>query len=137
MSVLIEWQTIDNEDDELWDESRVLYAYVHEGDILYLGKAWSTTVAGRWSATDKQAVLDHIELELGIDVGELDVMIGIVEADQRLTDELLADLESLLIFRIGPPTNVQNTRSRSISRPGLAVSCGGDWPLRQKRYIDT
>jgi hypothetical protein len=139
MSVRIDWQTIDSEDDGdgLWDEFRVLYAYAHRRQIHYMGKAWGTTVRGRWRARDKRPVLDHLERALGIDLDRLGILLGVVRADQRLTRELLADLESLLILRLDPLANIRNTRSRSISRPGLVVSCVGDWPLQQKRYVDT
>ena len=137
MGVRLYWQTVGDDDDELWKESRVLYAYAHRRQVHYIGKAWGTTVRGRWQARDKQDVLDHIDYELGVELAHLKILVGVVESDQRLTHELLADLESLLILRVSPLANIQYTSSRSIGRPGMVINCSGAWPLKQKRYVDT
>jgi hypothetical protein len=53
----------------------------------------------------------------------------------RLTDQLLADVESLLILTEQPWGNIQSKQSR-ISRHGLVVQCSGTWPSRQEVYSD-
>lgn len=55
---------------------------------------------------------------------------------RRLTAQLLADVESLLIYAVHPWGNRQNTVSRGFSRPGFEVRCTGAWPLPVKIFID-
>lgn len=59
------------------------------------------------------------------------VIVAELEVTQRLTRELLADIESLMIFTIQPCCNFQNTRSRGKHRrPTMRVECKGEaWPL--------
>ena len=54
---------------------------------------------------------------------------------QRLSRELLNDIESLLINQLKPLGNIAATRTR-ISRPGLRVRCTRDWPYDTKVYVD-
>ncbi len=62
--------------------------------------------------------------------GELEL-----EEDRRLSSQLLADVESLLVMRLQPPGNISSTRSR-IYRPGMRVKCAGDWPHRRNAFHD-
>lgn len=123
----------------MWRWSGVLYGYVAPGgrEILYIGKADGarSTVRTRWNADDKAGFWRELERKRGIFkhavvVGEVDVGSG-----GRLTRQLLADLESLLIRWEQPWGNIQGRRLRSFSRPGMEVRCGGDWPGR-KLYLD-
>jgi hypothetical protein len=64
-------------------------------------------------------------------VGEL----GLGEG-QRLTKQLLEDVESLLIYRLQPWGNIRSSISR-ISRPGMIVRCRGSWPHPRRSFEDT
>jgi hypothetical protein len=111
----------------MWRWSGVLYSYIAPGgrEILYIGKAdgANSTVRTRWNADDKAGFWRELERERGIFkhavvVGDIDVgMRG------RLTRELLADLESLLIKWEQPWGNIQGRRVRNLSRPGMDVRC--------------
>ncbi len=117
-------RSIRGPDDEAWRWSRVLYAYLHpETSVpLYVGKTWGTTVRSRWDAPDKlNGVWPYLE-RLGIDRHQL--VVGEPEFAARLTHELLADVESLLIFAMQPVANIASRASR-ISRPGLIVRNSG------------
>lgn len=131
------WSRVLEKSDELWERSGVLYAYVARDnrEILYIGKSDGTTVRQRWTRSAKEGFWDDLERQRAIFkhaviVGE----IGLEEGD-RLTRELLADIESLLIKRILPWGNIQSCHSR-ISRPGLRVICGGDWPINKSEFRD-
>lgn len=137
MDIEVRWTTIDGGgDDPAWGQTRVLYAYLAPSDneILYIGKADGTTVRGRWKRSAKDEFWTALERERGINRHV--VIVGKIYASEgvRLTRELLADIESLLIMREQPWGNIQSTQSR-ISRPGLRVECSGDWPGRSV-YVD-
>lgn len=139
MGIHIHWIIIHGEEDSKWSWSGVLYAYVapRGKEILYLGKAdgTSSTVYRRWNADDKAGLWRDLERERGIYehtvlVGEVDVGPG-----GRLTRQMLADLESLLIKWERPWGNIQGRKVRSFSRPGMEVRCNGTW-LGHRRYLD-
>lgn len=139
MSMHIRWTAIVGEDDAQWVWSGVLYAYLAPGDeeILYIGKAdgAASTVRRRWNADDKAGFWRELERKRDIHkhavvVGGVDVGLG-----GRLTRQLLADLESLLIKWERPWGNIQGRKERNCSRPGMEVRCSGTWPGR-KRYLD-
>ncbi len=136
MDIEVCWAAIDGDDDATWDQTRVLYAYLAPGDqeILYIGKADGTTVRERWNWSAKKEFWMALERERGIKCPV--VIVGEIYSDEdvRLTRELLADIESLLIIKEAPWGNVQSTQSR-ISRPGLRVECSGNWPGRSV-YVD-
>jgi hypothetical protein len=137
--ILIDWQDVNAEDGSRWTWTLALYAIVHpnEGEILYLGKADGTSVGSRWAAADKHdRVWRRIEKELGIFehsflVGEFYLASGV-----RLSGQLVADVESLLIYRLKPRANTQCIDTRNFSRPGLLVDCEGEWPLSQRMFRD-
>jgi hypothetical protein len=79
-----------------------------------------------WEYLDQRGMDAHAVL-----VGDVELAPG-----RRLSRELLADIESLLIKRLRPAGNIQAIRSR-ISRPGLDVTCEGDWPHERRRFLDT
>jgi hypothetical protein len=117
--------------------TRCLYAYVHPRtrELLYLGKADSATVRARFRASDKQPLFRFLERDL--ELRSFRVLVGAfyLDDDLRLTRQLIADVESLLIKRTKPLGNIAATRSR-ISRPGLAVHCSGAWPHKKDRFLD-
>ena len=59
-----------------------------------------------------------------------------IPAGSRMTRELLADTESLLIYEVNPWGNIRAQSSR-IQRPGLKVECRGAWPLSKLVFQDT
>ena len=138
MSIQIHWTAINGKEDPLWSSSGVLYVYIAPGsEILYIGKAdgAASTVRSRWNADDKAGFWHDLKWERGINrhsvvVGGVDVGPG-----RRLSRQLLADLESLLIKREQPWGHIQGRKERNHSRPGLEVRCNGSWPGRH-RYMD-
>ena len=133
--ITIKWKPLSDEDPE-WGYTRCLYAYLNPNgrEILYIGKAWGTTVRGRWSWSGKKDFWKDLEKERGI-VSHVP-LIGLVclPEGRRLTSQMLSDVESLLIKRESPWGNIQSTRTR-ISRPGMVVRCSGNWPGR-RTYVD-
>jgi hypothetical protein len=116
---------------------RVLYAYLNPKtrQVLYVGKADYRSVRQRYRGDHKNAMfLDLIgsrpSLKIEVIVGEL-----YFDANRRYSSALLADVESLLIYRLKPPLNRQCINSR-ISRPGMVVTCSGRWPHIRTRFVD-
>lgn len=103
MLVEVKWRFIGPRS-ECWGWSRSLYAYVHPttDKILYLGKADGTTVRGRFHAPDKQALFEFFAQEQGINRVRVSVGTIFVDQDRRLSRELLADVESLLLSASDP-----------------------------------
>ena len=136
MQVEVEWHAIGPRSERLkW--TRCLYAYTDfsADEVVYIGKADVKTVSQRFHAPDKDALFDFLEREHGIT--QVGISVGDILADEgtRLTRQLLADIESLLIKRMQPIGNVTAKRSR-IGRPGLVVVCSGDWPHQRSRFRD-
>lgn len=136
MSVEVYWQFLTDGHDG-WDQVRCLYAYLAptKPEILYIGRSWGVTVRQRWNRSGKEHFWDDLEKQRKIKkhralLGEVALSDG-----QRLSHELLCDIESLLIQEVQPWGNIQSRHSR-ISRPGLVVACKGKWPARQKLYRD-
>jgi len=130
-----------NEEDEGWTEVGCLYAYVEpeSDEVLYIGKSWGKTVRERFDAPDKDDVFARLEAA-GYDVGDggVGVLIGRLTLEQgtRLTEKLLKDVESLLIYEVEPEGNEQNIYSRGSWRPGLEVQCKRDWPHPVDTFVD-
>lgn len=124
MHAAIEWTRLEEDDDALWQESQCLYAYadLDTGELLYIGKADYQTVQQRLYGPHKEELFDDL------DVDEVVVLQGtlLLEPGRRLTSELLGDVEALLIMELQPQGNVTYTQSRP-SRPGMTISCEGDW----------
>lgn len=136
MSATIHWMNV-SDYDELWHIYRGLYAYttINGKEILYIGKVDGTTIRQRWRRSGKKNFWNDLEQQRGIHkhmvfVGEIELPVS-----ARLTRELLADIESLLIKRLTPWGNIQSRLTR-ISRPGLRVYCRGDWPLNKSQFAD-
>jgi hypothetical protein len=142
--IILDWRDVNHKSGrwaDRWDYTIAIYGILHpaEDKILYVGKAdgYTSTVRRRWGAADKHdRVWRRIEEERGLFehgfiVGELRTPIGL-----RLTRELVCDIESLLIHRIQPWANRQNTKSRGYTRRGMSVFCQGHWRLKRKTYRD-
>lgn len=137
MNIDVHWREIDGDRDEAWSWSPALYAYAHPSvdELLYVGKAdgVSTTIRTRYSAPDKMSFWRDLESQRRIRSHV--VLAGDIVFPGRLTRELVADIESLLIKRIKPWGNIQATLSRS-SRPGMTVHCHGEAWFHQRRFRD-
>lgn len=135
MKVKLHWNHVFDDDDELWDLCPAIYAYTYRREILYIGKAdGSSTVRSRLRAVDKYDLFDYLARERGIDRHH--VLVGRIAYDGRLTRQMVADIESLLIIALQPCGNIASMRSR-IARPGLSVRCmGRDWPSVVRHIID-
>lgn len=136
MHVLVDWARL-SDTDRRWHQCACLYAYmdVDSGRLLYIGKAGRQSVYQRTRGRHKAGIYDFLDREYGDTVpgvirGEL-----VLEPGRRFSRQLLADVESLLIYELQPPANIACTRSR-ISRPGMEVRCRGHWPLRRRRFYD-
>jgi hypothetical protein len=100
-----------------------------------MGKSWAVTVRGRWERAAKEQFWNDLERERNIPThraihGEI-----VLPPGNRLSPELLSDIESLLIYKIKPWGNIQSREFR-ISRPGYVVACRGAWPHRKKIFQD-
>jgi hypothetical protein len=135
-TIKLYWYAIEGDDDSRWRYDLALYAYLApvKAEIYYLGKCDRTTVRGRASYSAKPAVWDCINERSKYHR----LIIVEIEIEQRLTRELLGDIESFLIYEIKPCCNVQNTRSRGKhSRPGMRIECRGKaWPLSRRVFRD-
>jgi hypothetical protein len=126
--VTVHWHAL-KEGHSDWQRIRCLYAYVapYRGEILYIGKAWGVTVRGRWNRSAKEHFWGDLERDR--DIHSHLALIGEIQLRYagRLSAQLLADVETLLIRAERPWGNVQ-CRNRRIARPGLLVECVGEWP---------
>jgi len=137
MNVQLQWTRIRPNTDDLWRLCRVLYAYTTPDlrEVLYVGKALTTTVAQRWDAADKSSFWHDLEIQRGIFGYQVIVGEPLLPLNCRFSRELLADMESLLVSSVEPWGNIQCQNSR-ICRPGLRVRCIGDWPHPEKLFHD-
>jgi len=134
----VNWTHLDGIDDDRGDSTRVLYGYKapRGAEILYIGMAHadSSSVHNRLSGEHKRGWFERLERER--EIREFRVMLGEVFFDGRFTREMLADIESLLIYRLQPWGNRQSRVSR-ISRPGMIVRCSGRaWSHPQREFRD-
>lgn len=134
LAVMLHWFWVEGDDDARWRHDLALYAYLApvKPEIYYFGKCDRTSVRGRACYSAKEGAWDCINKLSKTHR----VIVAEIEVEQRLTRELLADIESLLIFTVQPCCNVQNTASRGKhSRPGMRVECKGSaWPLSKRVY---
>jgi len=133
----VDWRSLDEDDDDGWDQLRCLYAYFSpKEEVLYIGKAWSKTVYARWRRQAKEGFWDDLEHERRIFNHRVAVGTVALLAGKRLSHKLLCDIESLLIFEIGPWGNIQG-RDQRIARPGLIVKCRGlSWTHKRRVFRD-
>ncbi|MGH8322034.1 MAG: hypothetical protein ACRESI_08775 [Gammaproteobacteria bacterium] len=135
-AIIVRWHFLAPKDSD-WQSIRCLYAYVapNKKEILYIGKSWGVTVKRRWVRDAKRNFWNDLEKNRKIKnhfvlLGDLALTYG-----GRLTEMLLADVESLLIICEQPWGNIQSKQSR-IARHGLIVQCSGSWPGQAKFYQD-
>ena len=137
MKVELNWTLLDDLH-HLWDEQLCLYAYCHPetGQPLYIGKADYTTVKERLYGKHKNEIVEWIADTF--DIEEFDVLHGefVLNPGQRRSSEFLTDIESLLIFRLQPPANIQSRSTHWVARRGMVVGCLGDWPMTRDRFRD-
>jgi hypothetical protein len=136
LKIVLDWQVVPEGDDLRWSYSRTLYAYLapRASEILYIGKADGCTVRERWR--EKRQFWADLERERNIKSHRVIVAEWDIPADCRMTRQLLADAESLLIYELKPWGNIQSQSSR-IKRAGLKLVCGGAWPLSRRVFQDT
>jgi hypothetical protein len=134
LAVTLHWFWVEGDDDSRWRHDLALYAYLapFKAEIYYMGKCDRTSVRGRAAYSAKSGAWDCINKLSKTHR----VIVAEIEVGQRLTRELLADIESLLIFTIQPCCNVQNTQSRGKHcRRGMRIKCKGEaWPLSKRVY---
>ena len=136
LKIVLDWRSVSEEDDPGWSYNRTLYAYLapRASEILYIGKADGCTVRERWR--EKRQFWADLERERNIKSHRVIVAEWDIPADCRMTRQLLADTESLLIYEVRPWGNIQAQSSR-IQRAGLKVECRGAWPLSKRIFQDT
>ena len=137
MEFNVHWYRVTRRSKKL-DWCNVLYAYVDldSGRILYLGKAGKLRVLDRLNGKDKEDVHRYLA-DRGF--GRWGLIVGNIflpTETKRFTEKMLLDIESLLIYRLQPPANIKSRSSRGISRPGMRLVCGGDWPLDRAIFVD-
>ncbi len=132
---IIRWRPLRTQDDGLY-ACGCLYAVADANthELLYIGKADRATVAERIRCRSKEGLWDYLARQR---IRQCIVLLGTVRLapGKRLSSELLADIESLLIQREQVCGNVQSKRSRTI-RFGMLVRCAGSWPGRVEFYKD-
>lgn len=136
-NVVLKWSLPYREEDDARWHTYGLYAYLRprHPEILYIGKAVRRTSLQRLNDPDKDAFFRDLAEHRGIH--GVRVIVARIEASQNITRQLVLDVESLLIHIIKPWGNIQASRSRGISRPGLIVNCQGKaWPLRKRTFRD-
>jgi hypothetical protein len=118
MKITVYW-VCPEEESEAWNARHCLYAYLGppRDEILYIGKSWGVSVRQRWVRSSKSDFWDDLERKRRI--RQHRSVVGLVElaSEARLTHQLLADIESLLIYVEQPWGNIQSRVSR-IQRPG-------------------
>jgi hypothetical protein len=138
VEITLHWYDIEGDNDPRWEHDLALYAYLAPDgrEILYIGKCDRTTVRGRWRYSSKSGTWDSINQVCDSHC----VIVAEIEANERVTRQLLADIESLLIYEVNelqPLHNVQNTGSRGqYRRPSMRIQCRGAWPLSKRVFVD-
>lgn len=99
MLVRLHWYELCNTNDLRWRYDRALYAYCapRKPEILYIGKCDGTTVRPRWRYDAKRAVWDSIN-QRSKHHRALVAEVYLFPEGSRLSRQLLADIESLLIY---------------------------------------
>lgn len=137
MAIFVEWGD-PNKKADLWHLCPSLYCYFipeKKNKIVYIGQCSGTTPWSRLRGSHKKGVFRDIAKQFELGTGELEIVVGEISCEGRFTKQMLADVESLLIYREKPWGNIQSRESR-IQRPGLSVSCEGLWHGKRTKYID-
>ncbi|MGA3028449.1 MAG: hypothetical protein ABSF98_27190 [Bryobacteraceae bacterium] len=135
--VVLKWSLPYREEDDARWHTYGLYAYLppRRPEILYIGKAAGRTILQRLRDPDKDALFRDLAEQRNIQ--RVRVIVAQFEAAQKITRQLILDVESLLIHSIKPWGNIQSTRSRGVSRPGLTAKCEGKvWPIGRRTFRD-
>lgn len=134
LRITLNWHVV-SDDDHRWSYNRTLYAYLapRASEILYIGKADGCTVRERWR--EKRQFWADLERDRNLKSHRVIIAEWEITPGCRMTQELLSDVESLLIFEVKPWGNIQ-ARSSRIIRPGLQVECRGAWPLAKRVFRD-
>lgn len=137
MRIQVDWDYAD-ENDEALDYCRALYTYLHPKtqEILYIGKSDQCSVRERLKGEHKRQLFTFFSRELGLKAMSLQVGELLLPENSRYSSALPADVESLLISCIRPCGNIQSISTR-ISRPGMVVSCIGEWQHEASTFFDT
>jgi len=138
-SVHIYWTNWLELDDKLWLERDAVYMFATKSKSLYIGRAGDHTVRQRFCSHNKESKL----LEIADCAGRYrwGLWIGIIEKEKGIRSiELLADIESLLIYseslRNNCKANNKNAKSRGkYNRPDMhIINHGGFQPLLSNYY---
>jgi hypothetical protein len=96
LKATLHWYGVESDDDARWRHDLALYTYLApvKDEIYYLGKCDRTSVRGRSAYSAKSGAWDCINARSKTHR----LIVAELEVKQRLTRQLLADIESLLIF---------------------------------------
>lgn len=136
IDIVLDWHFVENRDDDpRWRYTRGLYAYLSPRgrEVLYVGKANGCSVKRRW--LEKDAFWRDLECDRRLQSHRVIVADVSISEGCRLTRELLADVETLLICVVKPWGNIQ-CRSTRIQRADLIVRCHGSWPITKRTFRD-
>ncbi len=113
-----------------------LYAYLHprRDEILYIGVAKTGRGLTPSQTADRKALFTFLRRRLRLKSVRFLGSRLLTDARVSVTNELLAQAQSLLVRRVRPRGNLA-VGQPLISRPGLVVECGGNWPV-PGRYVD-
>jgi hypothetical protein len=131
-AIHIRWE-ITSPRHDTWDWTRVLYAYsTTRGRILYIGKsdAPTSSVGSRWQDHDNDWLSDFLRETQGH--ASHVVRVGHIVLPERLSERLLLDLESALIFYLDPPGNIKVPTPK---RVGAVICNAGDWPADRFMFV--
>jgi hypothetical protein len=135
MNVRVRWTHLNDMGHELWRLRRGLYSYWSSArELLYVGKVDGTTIKQRWNYSGKSEFWEYLRRRK---IPNHSVLAGEITLDGglRLSQQMLADVEGLLINRLSPGGNIMSINSRT-RRPGLVVRCTGLWPVRTRIFRD-
>lgn len=135
LEVTLHWDWLVDDGDPRWCYTRALYGYLRpiSPELLYLGKVDGCSVRERW--LQKKDFWRDLEEQRGVFSHR--VIVAEIEATERLTRQLLGDIESLLIHHLQPWGNIQCIASRGISRPGMKIECRGSaWLVARRTFCD-
>ena len=137
MQIEVDWLS---DDKKAWQSTSCLYAYLHPktDEILFIGSVFTRTVKERFDAPDKEELFEYFGAIHRLNPSEVRIAVGEVWLDEgkRLTPQLLADVERVLVKRVQPPGNIQSNLKK-ISRHGVIVKCTGEWPYKRSMFVDT
>lgn len=132
MQISVHWKSFEGDEDSgraaLWP----FFAYVTPDceEIVYIGKA-NRELAKSYSNGSKSRSPLFRELAERRGIRQVELLSGTVRLPPgtKMTRELLADIEAMLIYEFQPWGNVHERDSlKEYYRPDLRVRCTWDWP---------